>query len=614
MTPEQQQRSKDLHASVTARKRGLDDVKLHLIDSVDEAFKLMEWLSRSRRDDVIGIDIETTGLDKVNDRVRLVQIGDEDEGWAIPWEDWGGVVREVVRKYKGYYTGHNFVSFDWTFLDRVGVRVPRDRLHDTRPMAHILEPNMSTALKVLASRYIDSRAAAMQEDLDQAIGSRGGWTWATVPIEFQQYWTYGALDPVISVRLFHHHREAIERDGSWAAYELELAVAWVIRQMEINGAHVDRAYASSFYDKYLAYCKTAAEWVTAQYGISPGSDLAVIDVLKTQGFEFSKRTKGGRESLDKEVLANIDHPLAQTILQRRQLQKICSTYLKHIIEEADADDLLHPSINPLGARTSRMSMSQPNLQNLPRASENNPAATTVRNCYTTRYGGDGRMLFCDFDQIEMRGLAHMSQDPGLRAAFLAPGDFFVNLARQVFRDDTIHKKHPLRQRVKNVGYAKIYGAGTAKMALTAGIPFEEMDVSVKAFDAEYRYVKMFQQRVYRTAMERKQESGVGYVRSPLTGRRHPSDDGKEYALVNYLVQGLAAEMFKMKLVELENAGLLPYMILPVHDEIILDVPNDRYDDAVTTLKDIMNDQKLLSIPVTAGLAYGERWGAKVDID
>jgi DNA polymerase-1 len=594
----------------------LDNVKLHLVDSVDEAFKLMEWLSRSRRDDVIGIDIETTGLDKTNDRVRLVQIGDEDDGWAIPWEDWGGVVREVVRKYKGYYTGHNFVSFDWTFLDRVGVRVPRDRLHDTRPMAHILEPNMSTALKVLASRYVDSRAAAMQEDLDQAIGSRGGWTWATVPIEFQQYWTYGALDPVISVRLFHHHKEAIERDGSWAAYELELAVAWVIRQMEINGAHVDRAYASSFYDKYTEYCKTAAQWVTNTYGISPGSDLAVIDVLKTQGFEFSKRTKGGREALDKEVLANIDHPLAQTILQRRQLQKICSTYLKHIIEDADANDLMHPSINPLGARTSRMSMSGPNLQNLPRASESNPAATTVRNCYTTRYGGgDGCMVFCDFDQIEMRGLAHMSQDQGLRNAFLSPDDFFIVLARSVFADATISsKKDPRRQVVKNVGYGKIYGAGIAKLALTARIPEDQAAAAMRAFDTAYPGVRAFQNRVQYTALQRKTDEGVGYVRSPLTQRRHPSDAGKEYALVNYLVQGLAAEMFKIKLVELENAGLLPYMILPVHDEIILDVPSDYYESAVTTLKDIMNDDKLLSVPVTAGLAYGERWGAKVDID
>jgi len=135
-----------------------------------------------------------------------------------------------------------------------------------------------------------------------------------------------------------------------------------------------------------------------------------------------------------------------------------------------------------------------------------------------------------------------------------------------------------------------------------------------AFDASFPGVRAFQNRVQRTALERKNSEGVGYVRSPLTQRRHPSDDGKEYALVNYLVQGLAAEMFKMKLVELDNAGLGHRMILAVHDEVILDVPNDEYDDVITTLKDVMNDDKLLSVPVTAGIAYGERWGAKIDVE
>jgi DNA polymerase I len=593
----------------------LDDVKLHLVDSVDEAFKLMEWLGQRRPDDVIGIDIESEGLDKFKHKTRLVQVGDEHTGWAIPWEDWGGVVRELVRKYTGWYTGHNFVNFDWTFLDRVGVRIPRDRLHDTRPMAHVLEPTYSTALKTLASRYVDSRAAAMQDELDQAIGSRGGWTWATVPIDFGPYWTYGALDPVISVHLFHHHKAALERDGSWKAYELELAVSWVIRQMEINGAHVDRAYAAEYLEKYEKYCEKVTQWVKDTYGISPGSNAAVIETLQRDGFEFSKRTKGGAASLDADVLADIDHPLASAVLSRRKIQKISSTYLSHIVNEADANDLLHPSINPLGARTSRMSMSKPNLQNLPRTSESNPAATTVRNCYTTRYGGDGRLVFCDFDQIEMRGLAHMSQDVGLRDAFFAPDDFFIVLARSVFADATISsKKDPRRQVVKNVGYGKIYGAGITKLALTARISEEQAAAAMHAFDASFPGVRAFQNRVQRTAIERKTSEGIGYVRSPLTNRRHPSDDGKEYALVNYLVQGLAAEMFKMKLVELDNAGLTERMILPVHDEIILDVPNSEYEDVITTLRKVMNDDKLLSVPVTAGLAYGERWGAKIDVN
>lgn len=592
----------------------LDNVKLKLVDSVDQAFALMEWLGQTRWEDTIGVDIESSGLDKWNDRVRLVQIGDENTGWAIPWEDWGGVVREVVQKYKGWYVGHNFVSFDWTFLDRVGVSIPRDRLHDTRSLAHILDPTYSTALKNLAAKHVDPRAKAMQDTLDEAIGAKGGWTWATVPITYQPYWTYGALDPVITLRLYQHLKAEIERDGSQRAYEVELGAAWVVRQMEINGAHVDRAYAAEYLIKYEQYCTEVAQWVKEKYNVSPGSNQAIIDVLRAEGFEFSKRTKSGADALDADVLASIDHPLASAVLSRRKLQKVGSTYLSHIVGDADTDDLMHPSINPLGARTSRMSMSGPNLQNLPRASEKNTAATTVRNCYTTRYGDDGRMVFCDFDQIEMRGLAHMSQDLGLRAAFLSPDDFFIVLARSVFNDPSIEsKKDPRRQVVKNVGYGKIYGAGIAKLALTARISEEQAAAAMHAFDTSFPGVRTFQNRVQRVALERKTAEGVGYVRSPLTQRRHPSDSGKEYALVNYLVQGLAAEMFKMKLVELSNAGLEKFMILPVHDEVIMDVPNADLPDVIATLKDVMNDDKLLSVPITAGIATGQRWGAKEEV-
>src|SRR5690606_18620866 len=123
----------------------------------------------------------------------------------------------------------------------------------------------------------------------------------------------------------------------------------------------------------------------------------------------------------------------------------------------------------------------------------------------------------------------------------------------------------------------------------------------------------FQQEVERVAFSRLAQEGVAYVTSPLTGRRHVADPGREYALVNYMIQGTAAEIFKTKLLELAAAGLDEYMILPVHDEIILDVPRDVQDSVVETIRDIMNDDTIISVPITAGVASGERWGEKVDI-
>jgi len=596
----------------------LENVTLHLVDSIDEAFAFKRWVGERRPTigdlNVLGADSETTGLNQRTDIMRMVQIGDGETGWAIPWEEWGGVAREILTQWEGHLVFHN-APFDRAFLERLKIHIPTNRILDTRPMFHILEPTYSTALKNLAARYVDPRAKAMQDDLDTAISKKGGWTWGTVPVHFGPYWQYAALDPVLTYRLLEEAWPRIHADGSMAAYELESAVQWVIQRMAQNGAHVDREFAREKMFAFREYCDTVQRWVQDNYGVSAGSDVAIIEVLQREGIEFTKHTKSGaRLSLDAEVLELIDHPLALAVLQRRRLQKITSTYLEHIVSEADIEDLLHPDINPLGARTSRMSMSNPNLQNLPRASENNIPAKTVRDCYTTRYGSDGTMIFCDFDQIEMRGLAHMSQDAGMIRAFLDEGDFFVNLAIQVFRDATITKKDPRRQVTKNVGYGKIYGAGIPKLALTAGISKEQMAPVVHAFDASFPGVRAFQNRVQRTALERKSSEGVGYVRSPLTKRRHTSDDGKEYALVNYLVQGLAAEMFKMKILELDAAGMSEFMILPVHDEIILDVPNTELSGVIDALRKVMNDDQLLSVPVTAGIAVGERWGSKRELE
>jgi DNA polymerase I-like protein with 3'-5' exonuclease and polymerase domains len=207
----------------------------------------------------------------------------------------------------------------------------------------------------------------------------------------------------------------------------------------------------------------------------------------------------------------------------------------------DEDDCIHPSINTLGARTSRMSMERPNLQNLPRKNERNTAAEAIRSCVTARDGNV--MLMCDFDQVEMRMMAHMAQEHTMIDAFRGDTDFFVALARMVYGDDSIVKSDPRRQVVKNAGYATIYGAGVEKFSKTAG-----------------------------------------------------------------------AAVLKMKLIELDSAGLGEWMVVPVHDEIILDVPAEHFEDAADTLRRVMNDDQMFSVPLSASVSYGMSWGSKESYD
>ncbi len=593
----------------------LDDVQLHLVDDFETACELMRWLSSEDAADSIAVDTETTGLVIGKDRIRLAQLGGMTHGWAVPWDQWNGLYVEALKRYEGRIDMHN-AKFDAGMLATDPLNayfVPRSRIDDTRVMSHILEPNMSTALKSQAARHVDSLAAGAQGELHKAIGPRGAWDWATVPIDFGPYWQYAALDTVLTRHLKEHHAPLTRAIGATESYQLEMAAQWVIEKAERYGAHVDVPYAREHYDKFLAYVATAEKWVLENYGVKPGSNAAIVRILQDAGYEFTKATASGAVALDKEVLDGIDHPLAQTVLQRRQLQKLAATYLKHFIEEVDADDCIHPSINTLGARTSRMSMERPNLQNLPRKSEKNRAAEVVRNSISAREGNT--LLLCDFDQIEMRLLAHLSRDEGLRAAFLGPDDFFVSIAREVFHDPTLVKKDPRRSLIKNTTYAEVYGAGLAKQAATARVPVDDVKAVKSRFDTLYPGVKSFKKSVEMLAWRRQRDEGVGYVLSGLgTGRRHIADHNKMYALVNWLIQGTAAEALKYKIVELDAAGLGDYFVAPVHDEVILDVPNDMVPDAVETLKQVMNDDKMFSVPITASVSYGERWGAKVDWD
>lgn len=595
---------------------GLGNVQLHLVNSIDQAWKLKRWLSERRH--AIAFDTETEGLSPERHRVRLVQFGDADTGWAIPWEEWGGVAREVFATFEGEFIGHNS-KFDTSMLKMTaGIEVPRERTHDTMIAAHVMRPDQFVGLKPLSAKFIDAKAANASEILNTAM-AKAGWTWETVPIDFEPYWAYGALDTVLTYRLDSILRPQAMADAP-DAYDLERSAAWVIMDMERYGARVDVPYAEEKLEAFERYCEQVSDWCVDTYGSRPGANQPIARILaKEMNIHLNDwpRTPSGALQLTKDILDAIDHPLANAIRQRRQIEKVGHTYLKNFIE-LSIDGIIHPSINPLGfseskskgVRTSRMSMQNPNLQNLPRRDESNPVAETVRNCIVSREGNI--LVMVDFDQIEYRLISHLSPDDKLRDAFLDPEDFFTVLTRDVFGDPTIQKKDPRRQSVKNSAYALAYGAGQDKFARTAGVAGQDAEDFLARFNRTFSGVRWLQNAVNATATQRYSDEGLAYVRSPLTRRRFVGDRGKEYAITNYLVQGMAAELFKTKLVEASQAGLGEYMVAPVHDEIILDVPKDVLDDVLITLRDIMNDDKLLKTPITAGCATGERWGAKED--
>lgn len=579
---------------------GLENVQVHIVRTMDDAREMYNWFQDSIGPaGTMAIDTETTGLKwQGEDYVRTVQIGDASHGWLMPKDTWWGLFLDIARQHEGPVDMMN-APFDYFMLKKAGVEIPKHRIQDVGVMSHVLEPHMNRGLKWQADRHVDPSASAGQHHLHDAM-DKNGWTWATVPWDFPWYWRYGALDPVLTYRIREHHWPLVQSQGANYAYELETAYQWVAMDMSANGVHVDIPHVERYLKEFREYCVQVEKWVKAEYGITPGSNQKVIQVLQSAGYQFDKLTEKGALSLDADVLEGIDHPLAKSVLTRRQLQKMASTYLQFYLNNVDSNSLIHPSINTLGTRHGRCSMSEPNFQNLP-VRGTAPGVKVVRNSITAR--PRNTLVFCDFDQVEMRGLAILSQDEGLRAAFHSPDDFFVAIGKQIFQDPHFSKSDPRRSSVKGSMYARIYGAGIAKQALTAGVPYEQMLFINNQLNAAYPNIENYIRHVYNLVMQQ------GYAQCPLTGRRHYPDPGKEYAVINYLISGWAASMFKQKQLELHAAGLGSYMILPVHDEIILDIPTELVPDAAQTLRAIMNDTGY-PVPITASVSYGQRWGEK----
>lgn len=566
--------------------------RLCLVETLDDAMELKRWLGERR--EVLGIDTETGGLNWWRADLRTVQVGDMETGWVIPFQDWRALCREIIEPYDREIVFHNF-KFDCLFLEKNGIKVPRARLHDTMFLVSVGDPGQSVGLKAAGTRLIDSAYGAGQAALTHAM-AEGKWGWHDVPIDLPAYWGYAALDPVITAHLYHWGKAWHKSD----LYEMEIAATDVLLRAERRGMRIDTDYCSTAQVALMQQADELRAWALTEWGVDNlTSDMQVARVLQEGGWEPSIFTPSGRPSMAKETLAKVDHPLASAMLECKHVTKMASAYLGNFLELCDGE-YLHPKINPLGARTGRMSISEPSLQNLPRGDP------LVRDAFIPSPGNS--LLLCDYDQVEMRLMTHFARSERLADAF-KHGDIFTNMARDLFNDPTIDKGSTLRQLTKQCTYAKIYGAGAAKFAETAGLSFERGKAFVDAYDRGFPEVRQFQDAVTKVASERNRTDGIAWVQSPM-GRKHVALHQEDlYKLVNYLVQGTAADLLKEKLVELDKAGLADMFVLPVHDELILDVPTEDVDEVSATLQAIMADDSYL-VPLTAEAAVVHRWGDK----
>jgi DNA polymerase-1 len=602
---------------------GLGDVKLHLVDSVEKAQQFISWLGERRPYNAIAIDTETgelpggkreDALSPWHGQLRLVQVGDGLTGWSLPWDEWSGVFYEAMDKFDGPVVCHN-IAFEARWFDiKSRWKIPWERAHDTMIMAHIINPLGSGALKPLSALYVDGKAVAMQESLDQGL-IENGWTWGTVPTNYEPYWVYGALDTVLTMRLWEQFYQKCGPQGPYnRAYELEMATRKIVTRMELNGARIDLNYSKKKFDELIQYSNSVKNWASSTYnGVSITSNIQLVRLLEGLGADITETTPSGAKSASKDQLQllmingnNNVKNLAENVLKQRKADKLANTYFSNFMEKS-IDGIVHPSVKTLGARTSRMSITDPALQTLPKGDD------TVRTAFIPREEGNV-IITSDLDQVEFRMFASLSEDENLISLFhkadATGSDPFTEIGRQVYQEPDMQKSDKRRNLIKGVVYGRLYGAGVAKQALTAGVPEAQMRSVSDSFDANYPGMAVFQRQIDNIGQTRLRNEGQGYVHT-WTGRRIPCDEDRTYTLVNYLIQGGAAEVFKSNLVKLDQADLTDHLIVPVHDEIVLEAPRKDAEEIKHLVRQCMTTTEGWAVPLTADVDGPlENWGQK----
>ena len=556
-------------------------------------------LDRLLDDRALTYDTETTGVD-FHDDVRLVQFGDETDAFVFDPHQFP----ELAVKLADHPTKicHN-APFDALHLARLTGRPVAQVIEgtlDTMILAHLVDPRdkldggTGRGLKELAAHYIDPDAPDGQTALKRRfkeLGFKIGDGFAQIDLWDPTFVLYAGLDVILTARLVAPLMRLITKHGLEELSEFDHQVQALTTAMTERGMAVDLDYSCNLVEE-LDEQQRAAEQRATLYGVhNVNSTAQVAEALLVRGIELKEKTPSGNWKVDRSVLEGLDDELAQLVLEAKGARKAITSWVEPIIEHGRRDGRVHPRIKTLAARTSRMSITDPPLQQLPSGDHH------VRTCLVADPGMS--LVACDFSQIEFRVLAALTNEPSMIQTFLDGGDLHDATAERLFGSD-FNKAH--RKLAKGVGFGQVYGGGADTLARQAGVSKLEARKAMASFNRAFPRVKRWS-----AALTDKVTHGEPIVTLP-TNRRIPIERKFGYRATNYMVQGLAADLFKGSLLELDRLGLSDQLLIPVHDEIIAQAETKDAKDFALAVADAMSGE-FGPVPVVAEAdVIGTTWG------
>ena len=393
-------------------------------------------------------------------------------------------------------------------------------------------------------------------------------------------------------------------------FDIELPLCRVLAEMEAAGFQVDAGALREFGEKLgiaIGELEKRIYTYAGEFNINSPKQLGEV-LFERLGLPHGKKTKTGW-STNAEVLEKLDHPIVRDVLEYRQYMKLRSTYVDGLLKAADPDERIHTNFQMTVTATGRLSSTEPNLQNIPTRTE---LGSELRRMFVPAPGCV--LVDADYSQIELRLLAHISGDESMQEAFRSGEDFHAVTASHVFGVPLNEVTSSMRWAAKAVNFGIVYGISAFSLSQDLGVSAEEAKAYMDAYFARFPGVKRYMEDVVKKSRE------TGYAETIFRRRRTlPEITASKYATrsfgervaLNMPIQGTAADIIKLAMVKvfkrLKEEGLSSRLIMQVHDELIVECPENEAERVKSLLTQEMEGVCALTVPLIAEAHSGKNW-------
>lgn len=593
------------------------DVDYQLIDTEEKRKEIIQKLLTT---EILSIDTETTGTEPMEAELVGMSFSDtENRAYYVPVPANRDEALKIVNEFRPLYENENSmkvgqnIKYDMIILQNYGVQV-KGKLFDTMLAHYVLQPELRHNMDYLAEIYLHYQTI----HIDELIGSRGKNQKSMRDLPPEDVYRYACEDADVTLKLKNIlEKELKEQSVEHLFYEIEMPLVPVLVNIESNGVRIDTEALKQSSEHFTLRLQEIEKEIYALAGdetfnISSPKQVGEVLFDKLKIVEKAKKTKTGQYVTSEEVLESLrnKHEIIGKILEYRGLKKLLSTYIDALPQLINPrTGHIHTSFNQAVTATGRLSSSNPNLQNIPIRDED---GKEIRKAFIP---DDGCEFFsADYSQIELRIMAHLSQDKNMVDAFLSGYDIHAATAAKIYKVDINNVTADMRRKAKTANFGIIYGISVFGLAERMNVPRQEAKELIDGYFETYPQVKEYMDRSIQVAREN------GYVETIFHRKRFLPDINSRNAVVrgyaernaiNAPIQGSAADIIKVAMAliyqRLQSNNLKAKMILQVHDELNFSVPEAEKEIIQKIVIEEMERAYHMLVPLKADFGWGKNW-------